>query len=180
MIITLGWHHGAGKSTLGKRLAAHYGFKKYSTGDFMRDLALEKGISILELNQMAENDGWNIDRILDERQANLWKIEDNFIIDWRLAFYFIPHAKRIFLTVEPIEAARRIFSDETRLWVEVHETPEHAAENIILRRKSEDERYMKYYGVRIYNMNLYDIVVDTSNRSPDEVFDEVIKKINEL
>jgi hypothetical protein len=44
-----------------------------------------------------------------------------------------------------MEAARRIFLDKTRTGVEIHESIEHAAENIILRRKSEDERYMKYY-----------------------------------
>jgi cytidylate kinase len=32
MIITLGGHHGAGKSTLGKRLSEHFGLKQYSTG----------------------------------------------------------------------------------------------------------------------------------------------------
>ncbi len=177
MIITLGWHHGAGKSTLSKKLALHLGYKRYSTGDFMRDIATEKGIWILELNQMAEFDGWNIDRLLDERQENLWKTEDNFIIDGRLAFHFIPHAIKVFLIVEPIEAAKRIFYDESRLGVELHETLEHAAENIVLRRHSENERYMKYYGVNIYDMDLYDIVIDTSNKTPDEVFMEIIAKL---
>lgn len=177
MIITLGGHHGAGKSTLWKKLAEYFWFKRYSTGDFMRDLALEKWISIIELNQMAEHDGWNIDKILDARQENLWKREDNFIIDGRLAFHFIPHGKKVFLSVEPIEAARRIFHDESRLWVELHETIEHASENIIVRRNSEDERYMKYYGVHIYDMNLYDIVVDTTDKTPEQVFNEVIEKL---
>ena len=49
MIITLGGHHGAGKSTLGVRLAEHYGYKKYSTGDFMRGLAMERGVSIIDI-----------------------------------------------------------------------------------------------------------------------------------
>lgn len=180
MIITLGWHHGAGKSTLWKRLATHFGFKKYSTGDFMRDLALEKWISILDLNQMMEHDGWNIDRILDERQERLWNDEDNFIIDGRLAFHFIPHGKKIFLTVDATEAAKRIFHDQSRLWVEVHDTPEHAAENIILRRNSENDRYMKYYGVHIYDMDFYDIVVDTTHKTPEEVFEEVISKLKNV
>ena len=143
----------------------------------MRDLAIEKWISILDLNQMAEHDGWNIDRLLDERQENIGKTEDNFIIDGRLAFHFIPHGKKVFLSVAPMEAARRIFHDESRLWVEIHENLEHATENIIARRNSENERYMKYYGVHIYDMWLYDIVVDTTDKSPEEVFDEVIKQL---
>lgn len=146
----------------------------------MRELAMERGISLIDLWREAESDGGTIDTILDERQKNLWKTEDSFIIDGRLAFYFIPHGKKIFLTVEPTEAARRIFHDESRLWVEVHETIEHAAENIIVRRNSEDERYMKYYGVHIYDMNLYDIVVDTTHKTPEEVFAEVIEKLQNV
>jgi CMP/dCMP kinase len=177
MIITLGWHLGSGKSTLWKKLAKHFGFKRYSTGDFMRELAMERWMTLIDIGHQAESDGGVIDAILDDRQKNLWATDDNFIIDGRLAFYFIPHGKKIFLTVEPLEAARRVFHDESRLWVETHETIEHAAENIIVRRNSEDERYMKYYGVHIYDMDLYDIVVDTTDKTPEEVFEEVISKL---
>ena len=177
MIITLGWHHGAGKSTLWKKLSEHFWYKRYSTGDFMRDLAIERWISLIDLGREAESDGGIIDTILDDRQKNLWKSDDNFIIDGRLAFYFIPHGKKVFLTVDPLEAARRIFSDESRLGVESHASIEHTAENIIIRRKSEDERYMKYYGIHIYDMGLYDIVVDTTSKTPDEVFMEIIAKL---
>jgi cytidylate kinase len=86
-----------------------------------------------------------IDNILDERQKLIGKSEDNFIIDGRLAFHFIPNSIKIFLTVDPIEAAKRIFEDESRTGVEFHTDIDHAAENITIRRKSEDERYMKYY-----------------------------------
>lgn len=180
MIITLGWHHGAGKSTLGKKLAEHFGFKRYSTGDFMRELAAERGISLLDLGREAERDGGMIDKILDDRQIAIGKTEDNFIIDGRLSFHFIPQAIKIFLTVDAREAAKRIFADETRAGVELHETLEHATENIQIRRASEDERYMKYYGLHIYDMSLYDIVIDTTDKTPEEVFEAVISAINAL
>ena len=180
MIITLGGHHGAGKSTLGARLAAHYGYKRYSTGDFMRGLAMERDISIIDLNQAAETDNGVIDAILDDRQRDLGNSEDNFIIDGRLAFHFIPHGIKIFLTVTPLEAAHRIFADATRQGVETHETIEHAVANIETRRASENERYMKYYGLHIYDMDLYDVVVDTSSQTPNEVFEIVIQSIDAL
>lgn len=180
MIITLGGHLGSGKSTLGKKLAEHFGLKRYSTGDFMRELALERGVSIIELNQIAETDGGVIDSILDERQEKLWREQDNFIIDGRLAFHFIPHGKKIFLTVNPKEAARRIFADNTRNGLETHESIDDAARNITIRRESENERYMKYYGVHIYDMSLYDIVIDTSEKTPEQVFDAVIQELQKL
>lgn len=143
----------------------------------MRELATERWMELIEIGHQAESDGGVIDAILDNRQKSLWETEDNFIIDGRLAFYFIPHGRKIFLTVEPLEAAKRVFNDESRLWVETHETIEHAAENIIVRRNSEDERYMKYYGVHIYDMGLYDIIVDTTDKTVEEVFEEVISKL---
>jgi cytidylate kinase len=119
-----------------------------------------------------------IDAILDERQKKLWEIEDDFIIDGRLAFHFLPHGVKIFLTVESHEAARRIYHDESRKSVETHFDIEEAARNIEARRKSEDERYMKYYGVHIYDMKLYDIVIDTTHIWPEEVFAQVLTSLS--
>ncbi len=80
----------------------------------MRELAMERGISLLDLGREAERDGGIIDTLLDTRSADLGKNEDNFIIDGRLAFHFIPHSFKLFLTVPPEEAAKRIYHDESR------------------------------------------------------------------
>ena len=141
---------------------------------------MERWISLIDLGREAEWDGGIIDAILDDRQIKLWETEDNFIIDGRLAFHFIPKAIKVFLTVSPEEAARRIFADQTRQGVETHETIEHAVTNIQIRRQSEDDRYMKYYGLHIYDMWLYDIVIDTTGRDPDTIFDELKNKIDAL
>ena len=140
----------------------------------MREMATERGISLIEIGREAEHDGWIIDRMLDERQKHLGETEDNFIIDGRLAFHFSPQAVKIFLRVESSEAARRIFRDATRSSVETHIDLAEAAHNIEVRRESENTRYMQYYGIAIYDMSLYDIVIDTTNKSPEEVFDTVV------
>jgi CMP/dCMP kinase len=80
----------------------------------MRDMASERNIPLLELAKEAESDGGIIDHILDDRQKNIGEVEDNFIIDGRLSFHFIPQGTKIFLEVESHEAARRVFHDETR------------------------------------------------------------------
>lgn len=126
-------------------------------------MALERGISLIDLGKEAENDEGIIDSILDERQKQFGLTKDNFIIDGRLAFHFIPHALKIFLTVDPEEAARRIFSDKNRTSVvESHESMDEVIVKVKIRRTNENERYMKYYGVHIYDMDLYDIVIDTT------------------
>ncbi|MDP2103870.1 MAG: cytidylate kinase family protein [Candidatus Gracilibacteria bacterium] len=176
-IITLGGHLGSGKSTLGKAIAEHFTFERYSTGDFMRDMALERGISLIDLNLASEKDGGIIDAILDDRQKQFGLTKDHFIIDGRLAFHFIPHALKIFLTVDPEEAARRIFEDTSRAGVESHTNIDEVLENIKIRRSSENERYKKYYNISIHNMDLYDIVIDTTGLSPNEVAEKIILEI---
>jgi cytidylate kinase len=37
---------------------------------------------------------------------------------------------------------------------------------------------MKYYGIHIYDMSLYDIVIDTSWKTQEEVFSAVIKELH--
>lgn len=177
MIITLAGHHGAGKSTLSKGLVEYYGLKSYSAGGMMRELAMERGISLLDLGREAEKDGGEIDRLLDARSVELGKKEDQFIIDGRLAFHFIPNSFKIFLTVPPEEAARRIYHDETRAGVESHVSIEDTIQNIRTRRESENLRYREYYGLDIYDMALYDLVIDTTGMRIHDVLEKTIEAI---
>lgn len=86
---------------------------------------------------------------------------------------------KIFLQVDAHEAARRIFHDESHgRTVETHASIDETAKNIEIRRSSEDERYLKYYGVHIYDMSFYDIIVDTTSQTPEQVFDIVMKQVS--
>lgn len=144
----------------------------------MREMAMDRGISLIDLGREAQADGGLIDRTLDARQIELGKSEDDFIIDGRLAFHFIPDSLKIFLRVDAHEAARRIFHDESHgRTVESHASIDETAKNIEIRRSSEDERYMKYYGIHIYDMSFYDIVVDTTSQTPEQVFDTIMEQI---
>ncbi|PIN81309.1 cytidylate kinase, partial [Candidatus Woesearchaeota archaeon CG10_big_fil_rev_8_21_14_0_10_32_9] len=65
MKITISGNLGSGKSTVAKMLAKDLGYSHYSTGDFMRKMAEERGITLLELGKIAENDS-SIDYELDD------------------------------------------------------------------------------------------------------------------
>ena len=143
----------------------------------MRELAMERGESLLDLSREAERDGGAIDKLLDERTKLLGETKDNFIIDGRLAFHYIPHAFKIFLTVPPEEAAKRIYHDESRAGVESHVDIADTIQNIRTRRVSEDTRYMEYYGIHIYDMSHYDLVIDTAGREIEDVLAEAIRAI---
>ncbi len=72
MIITISGIAGSGKSTVAKLLAKRLGYRHYSIGDFMREMAKERKVSLLELSKEAEK-GHSIDKELDEKQRELGK-----------------------------------------------------------------------------------------------------------
>jgi len=90
MIITISGEPGSGKSTIAKALAEKFNLKLYSEGDFFRELAEEKGVSLLELNKMAEDDP-SIDEAVEEKAKKLVEeAKDDFVIDGRTAFRLLP------------------------------------------------------------------------------------------
>jgi len=173
MIITISGLPGSGKSTVAKMLAKKLGYKHHSTGDFMGELALKRGMSVLELGKLAEKDK-SIDKALDDWQAKLGKEEKDCIVDSRLGFHFIPDAVKVFLDVDQDVGAKRVFAD---LRPDEKENTSLAATkaNIQKRIESERKRYRKYYGVDCYDKKYYDIIIDTTKRTPEQV----IRKIEE-
>jgi len=173
MIITIAGKPGSGKSTVAKSIVKRLNLKHYSTGDFMRDMAVEKGISLLELSELAEKDR-SIDTSLDNRQMQLGKNENNFLIDARLGWHFIPNSIKIFLDVNLDVAAQRIFND-LRIDEKENRTLEDTKKAILRRIKSERIRYKIYYNLDCSDLNNYDLVVDTTNLSIEEVVDRIVK-----
>ena len=175
MIITISGALGSGKSTVAKILVEKFNLKHYSTGDFMREIAAKRGITLLELSKLAETDR-SIDKELDNYQIQLGKDEDNFIIDARLGWHFIPDSIKIFLDVNDEEAAKRIFK-EGRTDEKYNTDLNATLENIKNRRASEIKRYQDYYNQNYYDHDNYDLVVDTTNIPAEEVAEKIIKFI---
>ena len=173
MIITISGIAGSGKSTDAKLLAKKLGYKHYSVGDFMREMAKERGLTLLELSKQAEEDR-SIDKELDKKQIRLKK-EDNFVIDSRLGFHFIPKSIKIFLEVNLNEAAKRILKEKREH--EQYKDIQESIEKIKTRIKSEDKRYRGYYGVDYHSKDNYDVIIDTTNIKPGEVVEKIIKTI---
>lgn len=175
MIITLSGAPGSGKSTVAKLLAQKLGYKHYSTGDFMRELAHQRHITVLEINELAKTDA-SIDRTLDQRQIQLGKTEDNFVIDGRLSFHFIPHSKKVFIDVDVKEAAQRILKDVlSGLRKEEHsQSINEMVQQIEQRKQAERARYQKYYHLNIDDPKNYDLIIDSTKIPPDQVVKKII------
>lgn len=175
MRIVIGGRAGSGKSTIAKLVAKKLGLKHYSMGDLQREIAREKGISLLELGRLEEKDG-SIDKELDSKQKEIGIREDNFVIDGRLSAFFIPNSVKIFLDADEETRAKRVLKDER---VEENNIDlKKTIENTRAREYSESRRYRKYYGCGCYDESIYDHIVDTADLSVKEAVDEVLDIIN--
>lgn len=172
MIITISGKPGSGKSTVARALAERLEMAHRSSGEFMREMAAERGISVLALSAIAEDDGGEIDREIDERTKRLAEAEDDFVMDSRLAWYFIPRSVKVFLDVSIEVAAARIYGEGRGR--EVENTDLLATVAAVERRlDSETARYRAYYGIEWLDQGHYDLVLDTSALEVAEVVEKI-------
>ena len=47
------------------------------------------------------------------------------------------------------------------------------------RERSESLRYKKYYDIDLKDTSIYDLVIDTTNKTPEEITDMILKEIND-
>lgn len=178
MIITLGGLPGAGKSTIKNMLAEELGLKAYSMGDMRGEMAKARGLTIDELNEIGLTDA-STDNEVDAFQKTLGETQDDFIIDGAMSWYFLPQSKKIYLAVDPRVAAERIFADRQN---NPHRTdePEYASveetqKTLAARAAHNDARYQKWYGASYLNPQNYDLVLDTTNLTTDEVLQKILE-----
>lgn len=169
MRIVISGTSGSGKSAVAKALAKELGYRHYSMGDFMREIAEEKGLNLLELGKIAE-DNIEVDRQIDERQKKLNK-EDNFVIDSRLGAFFIPESIKIFFDADLKTRAKRIMEDvrETEKNISLKET----IKNMKKREESEKKRYKKYYNIKCYDKTKFNLVIDTTKLSIEKTVEKI-------
>jgi len=181
MIISISGSLGSGKSTAAKNLAKQLNYKHYSTGDFWRELAARRNLDVYEYNKLAEIDP-SIDKEIDGFSGELGKKEDDFVIDSRLAWYFIPQSYKVQFEIDPYEGAKRIFlhSQQTNRGNEKrYENIEKTMEAIKKRDESEKQRFLSLYNADITNPNNYDLVINTTNLTPEQVVEKILDSLPE-
>ncbi len=177
MKITINGTPGSGKTTLGKDLAEHYDLDFMSVGDMRREMAREHDMTLAELNELGEEEEWT-DKELDKRVKKYGEENDDFVVEGRLAWHFIPDSIKIFLDAEEEERAERMVSRDRpeESYEEVEEVIHANKERI----KSDLKRYEKYYGVNPYEKENFDIQIDSTDKNPEEVLEETVEKIERL
>jgi len=173
--ITITGDLGSGKSTVAKALCQILNFKYFSTGGIQRQIGREQGMNTLELNYFAEKN-LDIDKYIDDFVIRLNDEEESFAIDSRMAWHFIRNSFKIYLTVNPIVAAKRVMADCHRDSEQVMENVYEKSLNLLERRAAEDKRFKSIYGVDCGDLNNYDLVVDTTNSSVEEISKLIVRQ----
>lgn len=174
MHITLTGNLGSGKSTVCGRLEQEYGYEIFSTGKVIRKIADDLGITVLEMNELMCKDH-KYDKMIDDTTARISREnpEKSILFDSRLAWNFVEQSFKVFLSVDLMEAARRVHRDKTRGEVEAYKTVEDAADQLRARAANEDKRYEELYGIHYFDFNNYNLVLDSSF-APPELVSEVL------
>jgi len=171
--ITLTGDLGSGKSTVSRLLCDHTGFEYISTGKVQRQLAQALGLDTLEMNRRADTDP-SIDEQIDGIFVALGHDPKGYVIDSRMAWFFLPDSFKVFLKTDVHVAVQRIVNDPDRN-SEQYETIEEAVQKILARKASENARFLAKYGADCSDLNNFDLVIDTAERSQAVVADLIFE-----
>ena len=170
-IITITGDLGSGKSTVSKLLQERLNYDYIYTGKIQRQIADRYNMTTLELNKYAETHP-EIDEEIDSTFKSL-NNSSNLIVDSRMAWFFIHQSFKVYLQTDLMVAISRISADRRRI-NESYSSKEEAAGQIAARKESENKRYMELYGADSSDLSQFNLVVDTSYISPEQVADKIM------
>lgn len=183
MNITITGNLGSGKSSVAKILKEK-GYEYSSTGNVFRQLAMEKGMSVEEfnkqVNEAASRGDHSVDKMIDDTTTRISRERDNVVFDSRLAWHFAVNSFKVFIITDIDEASRRVFNDSLRADSESYDSQETCRKALIHRQKLETVRYKEIYGIDYYDMSNYNLVIESTNASPDEITQEILERMAEF
>lgn len=168
VLITISGEPGSGKTTVARLLAKRLGLPHVYAGDLYRQEAKSRGLSLEEFNRLCERDH-SIDRALDARMKARAR-EGNVVLEGRLAGYLAAEAGlrsvKAWLTASDEVRARRVAQREHGDWQRVREVNE-------ARHSSDAKRYREIYGWDLADTDVYDVVLSTDERTPEELVERL-------
>jgi len=173
LVVTIGGPHGTGKSTYAKLIARELKLRYTSAGQLFRDLAREKGITLEELSRQAAKSP-EIDRVIDGRSA-AEAAKGDVVIEGQLAAWMAKDLAqvRIYLTApEDVRISRIARRD--------HLDYEVARRQTLERERIQRDRYRRYYGIDVEDLSLYNVIIDTGNRTVESTSTELMSKIHKV
>ena len=158
--ITLSGQIASGTSTTAKALAQKLNLKYESAGDFFRQYAIEKNIPLHDKAQIPDD----LDQEIDRKLTSLAQ-KGGVVVDAHYIGYFtseMPSVLKVLLTCDYETRIKRALS-------RAH-THQETEEEIKLREKGLDDKFRKLYADEDFlDPKFFDLVIDTTNTTVDEV-----------
>lgn len=167
-IITLSGKPGSGKSSTADRVAELLGYTRHSSGEMVRKYVAKHNITLEAYNDQAHMDR-DLDAVVDEELRKLREKKD-IVIDSRLGFYWIPESFKVYLDLDIETATARIFKDLTVRKSEAGDSSlGSVAAQVKDRMNTEQQRFKSAYGIDPFNLEHFDLVINTSRNDPQSV-----------
>jgi len=178
-IIAITGNVAGGKSIVVNTIAKRLGMGTYFVSKSFRELARTHKMDIATFNAFIDENP-EIDKEIDSAMKTYLKEHDNLVVDSRLAWFFEKEAFKVFITVDLETAAKRLVLDsKNRNIEEKYDSIDTAKIAIIKRQNYEKDRYKKEYGIDILDYDNYDLVIDSTNLSTDEIANKIIEEYKE-
>lgn len=163
---------GSGKTTVSTLVAEMMGYELVLVGQVFRQMAEERKVGLDMFGSLAEEDE-TIDRELDMRTLRLAESKEDVVLEGRLTAALIRRkglpALTVYIDASEEVRASRIAQREGR------EAGPVLAE-VRARERSERKRYKAYYGIDPSDRSAYDLWLDSSESTPEELARMIVEE----
>jgi len=173
MRIAISGPPGSGKTTICMVVANRLEYDFVVVGQLFRQMALERGMNLETFGRLAEEDE-TIDRELDERMLELAKAREDIVIEGRMTGPILKSSKvsvfAVYVSASEQVRAERIAKREGK-------DAGFVLREMRTRERSEKKRYIAYYGIDPSDEAIYDLWIDSSELTADQVADLIVENV---
>lgn len=171
MTIIVSGKPGSGKTTIIKLLSEKLGLKYIDGGKIFRKMAEDHNMNLVKFQELCNKD-YSFDKKLDEKLIEYAK-KNNIVMESRVLPYIIDKknikAFKVFLHASDKVRIKRMVRRGEGSYKEVLEEDK-------IRTENDRKRYKEVYGIDTNDLSVYDLIVNTDDKTPNEITDIIINK----
>lgn len=164
---------GTGKSSVARLLAEKLHIPNISIGGLIREKAKELGVTLAEFKEMRKKDP-EYDFYADKYIQEYGKTHDDFVVESRLSWYFVPDSFKVKLACDFDERIRRISKRDGK-------SIEEQEKITLYREKTDADLYMNLYGIEDMNTDdHFDLILNSTSMGEEEIADKIISRLSSM